>query len=465
MQDSNTLDFYYDQAIRQIQGIESKGSRHTLFNRMQEALKEIKLSPSELETKLKGNAKRITVVAGTNGKGSVSATLASLLQGEGERVGLFTSPHLISIRERIQVNREPVSKRVFLGSYERVGQVAKKKDLPFFGLLTLMAVDIFFSGRDLNPVDRAVFEVGLGGLYDPTNAIPHGISVITSLGLDHQHLLGEGYASIARNKFGIVRDCELPSLSSDFKMDVIHPVFPERVASKISGVLDFTKDQQKNARWHETRPLSYRIKQKEVHNQIKEPFFYLKTSAGEAPCLLQGERGVENISLAVKAYECGGFEVGPNTLKALEKLHWGGRMERRVEPSSNNYVYLSADHNKEGIESLIKLLSHYSYETLYILFGLGKTKDLKSTLGQLLTLPNAKITLTESPFQGRSLSNYGDWLEQVEDGVSDPEKALHKICEKASSPGDLVLVTGSVYLIGHLYKKTLAPHDQYDPSH
>src|ERR1022692_899875 len=149
------------------------------------------------------------LIAGTNGKGSTAATLASILQASGLKTGLYTSPHLVSINERIRLHGAPIADDDFAMLHDLVDRTAERLvgegDLPwhpsFFEMLTAMAFEYFARNRP----DMVVLEVGMGGRLDATNVIAPRLSIITDIALDHQKYLGETVAEIAREKAGIIR--------------------------------------------------------------------------------------------------------------------------------------------------------------------------------------------------------------------------------------------------------------------
>ena len=143
---------------------------------------------------------RVVIVAGTNGKGSVCACLESLLIAAGQTVGLYTSPHLVETTERFRRNGRDISPDEFTHAYLAVCERTRGLGLTHFELLTLMAYWIFVGANGTPAVDWLILEVGLGGIWDATNAIPHRYWVITSLGYDHQNLLGSTLTEIAANK-------------------------------------------------------------------------------------------------------------------------------------------------------------------------------------------------------------------------------------------------------------------------
>src|SRR5437868_2363819 len=187
------------------------------------------------------------LVAGTNGKGSTSATVASILRVAGYRTGLYTSPHLIQVNERIQISGVPISDSDFTTTYARVDEVARqlvtKGDLKlhpsFFEMTTGMAFAYFAESR----IDIAVLEVGMGGRLDATNVVDPLLSIITDIALDHQQFLGNTIAEIAREKAGIIhRGGLLVTLPQHPEAnDVIGKVVIERNARAVSAA-DYVPD-------------------------------------------------------------------------------------------------------------------------------------------------------------------------------------------------------------------------------
>ncbi len=369
---------------------------------------------------------RTIVVAGTNGKGSVCATLEALLLSAGQTTGLYTSPHLEETTERIRISGKDISRDDFCEVYTEVLSKTKEIRLSHFEVLTLMAAWIFFSGKITPVVQWAIFEVGLGGLWDATNAIPHQNCIITTLGYDHQNLLGNTLTEITSNKFGIIGP----------HAHVVHSPLPEEVlplAEKIKA--------QTQSRWLEAGAFDL-----EVSTVNREPQFELKSEWGKAKLALPGNRAAQNTMTALRAFQKLGFRP-ENHLSALEKVRWPGRMEKIHAPSLPCPVYLSGDHNPDGIRSLIEILKYFQFRHLYIIVGVGKDKDRDGILGPLFDLERASVFLTETPFKGCLIQNYGPWLEKAANAHADPMKALHDVRNRANSD-DLIVVTGSLYLVG-----------------
>ncbi len=381
--------------------------------------------------------KKTVIVAGTNGKGSVCATLETLFIAAGETVGLYTSPHLEETTERIRINGAHLSEEQFCQIYSEVKSLLPGMKLTHFEILTLMAAWAFFSGRTHTPVDRAIFEVGLGGTWDATNAIPHDHCIITQLGYDHQNLLGNSLTEIAKNKFGIIQKNAL----------VVHSPLPDEVQSLATETQEAT-----GSTWI---PSSSIIERVEIHG--REPIFYIETPWGEAKLALPGRRGAENTATALTYFkECG---YNPSLfLSRISEVQWKGRMEKWTGSASRCAVYLSGDHNPQGVKSLTELLPHYWRNHLYILVGVGRDKSRDEILSPLFSLPNTSIFLTETPFKGLKIQDYGQWKDLAKGTNEDPAEAIQSIFDLASEE-DLILVTGSLYLVGYIKSvlKALSP--------
>ena len=153
----------------------------------------------------------------------------------------------------------------------------------------------------------------------------------------------------------------------------------------------------------------------------------------------------ENTSVALTLFAKLGFEPSRH-LSALSRVSWPGRMERIASAPA---VYLSGDHNPQGIESLIELLRHYPRRRLHLLMAIGPEKDMDGLLGPLSTLPDTDLHLTETAYKTRRLDEYGPWLAKVSGKWKNPREALAALTA-AALPGDMILVSGSLYLVGEI---------------
>ena len=369
--------------------------------------------------------KTITV-AGTNGKGTTCAVLESLLMSAGKKVGLYTSPHLVKTTERIRINQVDISEEAFVQVFERNKNLIEKYELTHFESLTLMAADYFYS-QDL---DYVIWEVGLGGTFDATNVFPNHYAVITQLGLDHTNILGNTLLDVASNKLGIVKKNSI----------VVHQPLPQEVQP-----LQHRTQQSTQSRWFESLPALFEIKK-----TSEESLWIMQTPWGPASINLLGRRAVENAMTALTLFEKMGFTPQKH-LGALNQIRWPGRMQKINWPLHRNPhlrcpIYLSGDHNPQGIASLLEILQQLQWQTLHIIVGIGQDKDYAEMFSQLLTLPRAKLYLTETPFKGRKISEYPESIKAISAAQNADIGGI--LDTLVADSHDLVLVTGSLYLVG-----------------
>jgi dihydrofolate synthase / folylpolyglutamate synthase len=360
--------------------------------------------------------KKIITIAGTNGKGTTCAVLEALLLSANQKVGLYTSPHLIQTTERIRTNGVDISEADFVKLFLNNKDLIEKHELSHFEALTLMAADYFFS-QDLNYV---IFEVGLGGAFDATNIFPNYYSVITKLGMDHQNILGDTIQDIAKNKFGIIKSDSI----------VVHHELPAEVIEL----------KNKNATWIQAKPFK---------SEFKDNQWFIGAVWGTAEINLQGARSAENAATALTLFENLGFDP-KKQLSALNQIRWSGRMQKINWPNMKASVYLSGDHNPQGVKSLTEILKNYQWDTLHLIVGIGQDKSCDEMFQELLNIPNIKLYLTVTPFKGRTLVEYPDWV--VVKSVVQNESVLNILNELQTHQNDIVLVTGSLYLVGEVLK-------------
>lgn len=376
------------------------------------------------------NADRVIVVAGTNGKGTTCAALESLLVEAGCQVGFYSSPHLISTTERIRLNKKDISEKDFVTIFKACEELIIRCELSHFEALTLMACYYYFSGA-LHPTpDFVILEVGLGGAYDATNAIPHKYSVITSLSLDHTNILGHTLMEIAQNKFGIVGR----------KNIVVHYELKEELHDLKNHVR-----KQTNSNWIESEPTHWQVDT----SDRGRPVYYLNYDNESWPTNMCGERAMRNIMTAITTFQALGFDMRAGG-KGLSSIRWQGRMQSVQWPGLKAPLYLSGDHNEDGVKSLIHLLKDFKWKKLYLVVGIGADKDVVSMLEQLTALQNSVLCLTETTFKPRKLSDYPEKYKQMSRfSHSDVKRVLDFICNEAEE-GDLCIVTGSLYLVGRV---------------
>ena len=373
---------------------------------------------------------KVIVVAGTNGKGTTCAALEALLLSAGQRVGFYSSPHLVSTTERIRLNGIDISEHDFVVLFQESLPLIEKCGLSHFEALTLMTGYYFFGKSWENNLDFAIFEVGLGGSFDATNAFPHKYCGITKLGKDHVNILGDDLNEIAKNKFGIVGN----------KNIVVHHKIPDEVA-------DLKRITQKitNSNWVEAEIYEMKIK--------KGPSYFLTYNESTFQVNQPGARAAENIMTAISLFQVLGFDLNGHQ-KALNNIRWSGRMQKLTWPGLKCPLYLSGDHNLQGVESLLEILKDHRWNTLHLVVGIGVDKDAEKMLQKFTEVESVKLYLTETPFKGIKITEYPEAFSKVAfEKNSDISSLLNNIADHARDD-DLVLVTGSLYLVGEVLKES-----------
>lgn len=380
-------------------------------------------------------------VAGSNGKGSVCAYLSSILTTAGKQTGLFTSPHLVDINERFQINQENVSNELFLEAFEAVMDMvhALLKEQPdtfahptFFELLFLMGIYIF----DKANMEYVVLETGLGGRFDATNVIEHPlISVITSISLEHTEYLGDTCAKIAGEKAGIIKE-DCPVVYDGTREDVAEVIeaYAARMHSKAYAI----------------RPDMYKI----LMNTHKTIDFSMDTGYYEPMDVSidsVAEYQIMNAMEAVTAAEV--MDIGlteEDIHRGMERMHWQGRMET-VLPG----VILDGAHNDSGVEEFVKTARKFQKDTkLTLLFSCVKEKDYDGmirTICESLDFESVVVTQIDSYRQVPSEELAQIFRKYTTHPVKEISFIDDAFDEAMKRKGDGVLFcVGSLYLVGSL---------------
>jgi dihydrofolate synthase/folylpolyglutamate synthase len=286
-------------------------------------------------------------IAGTNGKGSTSHMLASILQEAGYKVGLYTSPHLKDFRERIRINGKEVSKQFVIGFIKRNKAFFDANKLSFFEMTVGMAFDYFAKQK----VDIAVVEVGLGGRLDSTNIISPEVSVITNIGLDHTQFLGDTLEAIAFEKGGIIKP-ETPVVIGETQKETT-PVFKKLASANHSKIV--FADEQVTKEYKSDLIGSYQTK------------------------------NIKTVIQAIKELQEKGFKITDKDLKLgfLNVTKNTGLLGRWQVLNQNPKVVCDTGHNKEGLTYVMKQLSNEVYRELHIVFGVVNDKDISSIVDLL----------------------------------------------------------------------------------
>ena len=286
-------------------------------------------------------------VAGTNGKGSTSHILASVLQEAGYKVGLYTSPHLKDFRERIKINGQEVSKHFVIGFIKRNKDFFEANKLSFFEMTVGMAFDYFAKQN----IDIAVVEVGLGGRLDSTNIVIPEVSIITNIGLDHTQFLGDTLEAIAFEKGGIIKP-NIPVVIGETQKETA-PVFKSLAKSCDSEIL--FADQLVSEVYKSDLMGSYQSK------------------------------NIKTVIQTVKQLQGKGFKISNKNLKQglLKVVKNTGLLGRWQILKERPKVVCDTGHNREGLIYVMQQLSNETFESLHIVFGVVNDKDLRYILDLL----------------------------------------------------------------------------------
>jgi dihydrofolate synthase / folylpolyglutamate synthase len=393
------------------------------------------------------------LIAGTNGKGSTAATLASILQASGLRTGLYTSPHLVRINERIRISGETIDDEKFALVHDMVERTAERLiedgELPwhpsFFEMLTAMAFEHFATSR----LDIAVLEVGMGGRLDATNVVDPRVSVITDISLDHEKFLGNTIAEIAREKAGVIRPggvvVTLPQTPA--ANDVIGNAILDQNAIAVSAVPyvppvspaapSYAATDADDARILSRYPLQVLGKQILV----------------ETPLI--GRHQLRNVALAIAAAEELSKQGFPVTAESIEQgireTRWPGRFQ--VVPASDStpeYVFDVA-HNPAGAWALRSTLSNcYENRRLIFVFGAMRDKAIAEMCEVLFPLAERVIATQAGNPRSATPQEIHDAASRMQQDIelsSDVPSALERAREIVAKDG-VVVITGSIYVVG-----------------
>ncbi len=389
----------YQQTLKYIyslKGSEHKGDFNLSLKNIRVLLKKLGNPEKEL---------RVIHVAGTNGKGSVCAMLSSILKESGYKVGMYTSPHLKDFRERFLINNKKISKKDLIKYFNKVKPFIT--DQTFFEVITAMAF-LYFKDKK---IDFLVCEVGLGGRLDATNVVKPMVSVITNIGLEHQEYLGETIKKIAYEKAGIIKK-NRPTVTGARGTAL-------RVIKKVA--------KQKNSK------------------------LYLDGKPIKAKLKLGGDFQLENASVAVETIkrlnQYYNLRINKNNIKnGLLRTIWHGRLEFTAK---NTLV--DCAHNLDAVKALKKELKKIKrrYKKLYLIIGILKDKDYRGMLKELVPLIDKVILVKPKILRTLNPKILAKDIKRNYIIIEDIKEAL-KYAKKIAKKDDLILVTGSIYVVGEV---------------
>ncbi|MBN1614228.1 MAG: bifunctional folylpolyglutamate synthase/dihydrofolate synthase [Deltaproteobacteria bacterium] len=373
---------------------------------------------------------RSILVGGTNGKGSICAMTSSMLIHHGHRVGLYTSPHLIDLGERIRVDGRVIQNDEMDSCIDAVRREVKE-GITYFEFVTALAF-LHFSRQG---VDVAVVEVGMGGRLDATNVLHPDVSVISNVSLEHREHLGKRLVDIAREKGGIIKDngiC-ITAASQERVLDVLEGICRDRKARLWRIGRDF------KIRRHGNNTFSYRGITKN-YRQLACPF--------------AGSHQVANAGVALGIMEamalCGLAVDDGAVARGLSEARWPGRLEVLGQAPM---LLVDGAHNPAGASALCRALKEeFTYDRLVLVFGVLDDKDSRSMLRKLLPLADRVILTKPNAERAKPpemlLPLALQWHDRIELARTSDE-AL-QLALSGTRAHDLICVTGSLYLVGEV---------------
>jgi dihydrofolate synthase/folylpolyglutamate synthase len=383
-------------------------------------------------------------IAGTNGKGSTAAMLDSILRAAGIRSGLYTSPHLERINERIRIDGADISDEAFAAAWTRVRAAiesllanGKLSAHPtYFECITTFAFVAFAEGR----VEFAVFEVGLGGRLDSTNIVQPEVAIITSIDFDHESFLGHSIPEIAGEKAGIIKEGAL--VVSSVERPEARAVIAHRCEEMRARLIEIDE--------------AWRIDSVEdsgglygatvTATESQERFSIAPSLAGRFQI-----RNALAAATTARLLAARGFRVTNEAVeRGIKAVRWPGRLERLSERPA---VYLDGTHNPAGARELLKFWAeNFAGRRIVLVYGAMRDKAVDEIAG--LLFPEVDFVVLTEPMQPRAISapllaEMTRHLAKKAIVIADPAKALEHAIEMAS-PDDAIFATGSLYLVGDL---------------
>jgi dihydrofolate synthase/folylpolyglutamate synthase len=370
------------------------------------------------------------LIGGTNGKGSIAAMVDSVLRRSGYLVGLYTSPHLIDLRERIRVGGEMITTEALDGIIDDVRSNVRE-DVTYFEFLTAAAFLYFYRMG----VDIAVLEVGMGGRLDATNVVKPIVSVISNISLEHKEYIGNTLADITKEKAGIIKEKGVCITAAKQK--------------HVIGILNEICRKRQAKIYQLGRDIKVRILKDGSFN-----YYGINTNYQRLKCFLKGRHQIDNAALSIASMEIltvKGFPVDENAIRqGLQKTCWECRLEI-LQPSP--MVLIDGAHNLAGISALCRALKeNFSYQRLILIFGVLSDKNYVLMLKKLASLADAIIISTPKTKRAvtadkliRIVNLHENFVE-----IAEPPKEALKRALALAGKDDLICATGSLYLVGEI---------------
>lgn len=375
-------------------------------------------------------------IAGTNGKGSTSHMLASILQTAGYKTGLYTSPHLVDFRERIKIDGIYCSKEFVVDFTGKIKPLIETIQPSFFEITVAMAFSYFAEQK----VDIAVIEVGLGGRLDSTNIITPEVSVITNIGLDHTQFLGNTMPEIAGEKAGIIKK-DIPCVISEYTAEtrqVFDAAASHTSISYAQGVYSIQGT-------------------KYAHDYLQVDLVNNVTGATNTYSLdLNGSYQAKNVLgvlTAIDILQTKGWKIThENIVSGLSQVKLNTGLYGRWQVIGNNpTTVVDVAHNVAGIQTLLAQIALLHYNHLHLVFGMVKDKDIDSVLALLPAHATYYFTKAqiERAIDAHELQEKAGTYGLMGNAYLHVNEAI-AAAKKQAQPNDLIVVCGSVFLVGEI---------------
>lgn len=385
--------------------------------------------------------KRCIHIAGTNGKGSTSHFLASILQSAGYKTGLYTSPHLKDFRERIKINGKLIPKMKVVAFVKKHKTAFKRIQPSFFEMTVGLAFDYFKNEK----VDIAIIETGMGGRLDSTNVINPLLSVITNIGWDHEHFLGNTLAKIAAEKAGIIKS-GIPVVIGETHKETAHTFITKAKSEKAKIYFADKLFDVKSPRLMGNRKQYLELTITEANS------VFLKKAQSELTGIYQ-YKNIKTVAASVKILREQGFIISDKEFYSGLKsvVSQTGIMGRWQKLSSSPLAYCDTGHNIDGIKEVLAQIALTNYKKLHFVIGVVSDKKIEPVLRILpqdavyyFCRPKIPRGLSESELMNKaiSLGLKGHAYKSV--------KSAYKAALQQAKPRDLVFVGGSTFVVAEV---------------
>ena len=373
-------------------------------------------------------------IAGTNGKGTSAHAIAAVLQASDYKVGLYTSPHLKSFRERIKINGHQIDQNSIIDFVKKYKDIIKVISPSFFEMTVAMAFDYFAAQK----VDIAVIETGLGGRLDSTNVIDPEVALITNIGLDHTDILGDSLEKIAAEKAGIMKKNK-PVIIGSFQNRLIN-LFKVQAAEKGALLIQLSDQYQitpkAKGQYHISKKDELLLE--EINFDIKAKYF-VKNIPGILEVLLQLKKK--------------GWKISPDQMvSGLGKIITSTGLKGRFQTLSNApKVIADVSHNLEGITELIAQVNLLEPKQLHIIYGAAKDRNIDEIFNQFPKEAQYYLTSGNNSrlMDLKSLAQISDKNSQEKREFLNVNLALTFV-KLIADRDDVILITGSTFIIGEI---------------